>query len=70
MTKRCAHCNASIDTNHDDHYRCTTHNYYICEECYKTHTNCPHCGKSVKHHSPSYQKRAFKDPGARGLLGF
>lgn len=70
MTKRCAQCNSSIDTQHDAHYRCRAHDYYICEECHKSVTTCPHCGNRLTHRSDSYQKRAFKDPGARGLLGF
>jgi hypothetical protein len=70
MTKRCATCNTKLDTAHDGHYHCKKHDYYICEECHKTQTTCPHCGTTLAHHPESYQKRAFNDPCARGLLGF
>lgn len=70
MTKTCARCGRTIDTAHDGHYRCETHGYYLCEDCYRTGDRCPICSGSLQHEEDSFTKRTFEEPGTRGLLGF
>lgn len=72
MTRECYYCGVKIDTGHDEHYYCKCAGSYkaVCVKDHLSHERCPECGKPLHHKDPSYQKRVFKSPGDRGLLGF
>lgn len=72
MTRTCYYCGKSIDSDHDEHYYCKCDGVYtaVCTQDYLSKSDCPRCGKPLKHRDDSYQKKPFNSPGSRGLLGF
>lgn len=73
MTVECVQCGRSIDTAHDEHYRCRTksHNEYLCKSCNKSgRARCRRCNRRLIYVAGSITKDAFRSPGTRGTLGF
>ena len=72
MTRECYYCGSWIDTEHDEHYYCKCRSAYkaVCTQDHMKHPECPDCGNPLRFRDSSYQKKLFKSPSARGLLGF
>ena len=72
MTLTCRDCEKTIEPEDDEHYSCDCDGEYkaYCPTDGMTRDCCPVCGEKLKYHEASLTKRAFEDPGLRGLLGF
>lgn len=72
MSETCAECGVSIDTAHDEHWRCPGGDCTAvwCAVHGRSLGRCPDCGRALEYAEASITKRLFEEPGIRGLLGF